>query len=158
MPIMKNKIFIIAVMFFLAVSCTDNSIYRQTKHIADNGWNKDSIVQFNANIDDTVNFFDICINVRNTNDYPLQNLFLFVKTVSPYGNSIVDTLNFLLADDYGRWTGKGISRIWETGFRFRENVKFANKGNYIFKISQGMRYDILHGISDIAVSIEYAQK
>jgi gliding motility-associated lipoprotein GldH len=142
-------------MFFLLASCTNNSIYRQNKQISDNGWHKDSIVQFAANITDTVKPFDIYISTRNTNAYPRQNLFLFVKTTSPQGNFVVDTINILLADDYGQWTGKRISRIWENRFLFRKNVKFANKGNYKFAITQGMRYDVLEGISDVAVNIEH---
>jgi len=154
---MKNKILLIAVMVFLFASCTDNSIYKQNKHIENNCWHKDSAVQFVANIDDTVSFFDICINVRNTNDYPYQNLFLFVQTSSPLGISLADTLNVLLADDYGHWTGKSISRIWENNVMLLKNVKFARKGDYIFKINQGMRHDILNGISDIALNIEHAK-
>ena len=154
---MKSKIFIIAGIFFLLVSCTDNSIYKQNRRISDDGWHKDSVVQFVAKIADTANYFDIYITIRNKNDYPCQNLFMFVQSISPQGNYIVDTLNFLLADDYGRWAGKSISRIWENDFLFRKNVKFASKGNYTFKISQGMRYDILDGISDVAINIEPAE-
>ena len=154
---MKNKILVITGMFFLFASCTNNSIYRQNKHISETGWHKDSVVQFVANVTDTVNLFDIYITTRNTNDYSLQNLFLFVQTTSPYENFIVDTVNILLADDYGQWTGKSISRIWENNFLLRKNIKFANKGNYKFAINQAMRYDILNGISDVAIHIERAE-
>jgi gliding motility-associated lipoprotein GldH len=151
---MKSKIVTILCIIILFASCADNSIYRQSKQIADTGWHKDSIVQFVANVADTVNYFDIYINIRNTNEYPRQNLYLFVKSESPLGNFIVDTLNLPLADDYGRWTGKSISRIWENNFLFRKNVKFANKGKYIFDIQQGMRYDMLDGISDVGIEIK----
>jgi gliding motility-associated lipoprotein GldH len=114
-------------------------------------------VQFAANITDTVNFFDIYINIRNTNDYPRQNLFLFVQTTSPHGNSITDTIDICLADNYGRWTGKKISRIWENNVFLLKNVQFADKGNYVFEITQGMRYDILNGISDLGLCIEHTK-
>ena len=144
-------------MFFLFVGCTNNSIYRQSKHIENECWHKDSVVQFVVNIADTVNYFDIYINVRNTNEYPRQNLFLFVQTISPLGISLVDTVNILLADDYGLWTGKNISRIWEKNVLLFGNVKFAKSGDYIFKINQGMRFDLLNGISDVAMNIEHVK-
>ncbi|MDR1984327.1 MAG: gliding motility lipoprotein GldH [Prevotellaceae bacterium] len=151
---MRNKLFAVLSTIILFVSCTDSSIYRQSKQIAAEGWNKDSTVQFIAPIADTINEFDIYIHVRNTNDYPRQNLYLFVKTTSPHGNFIVDTINLLIADDYGQWTGRSISRIWENNFLFRKNVKFANSGKYKFDIQQGMRYDILNGISDVSIEIK----
>ncbi|MDR3226416.1 MAG: gliding motility lipoprotein GldH [Prevotellaceae bacterium] len=152
--ITENKLFAILCILIALASCTDNSIYRKGKRIAPEGWNKDSTVQFVAPIVDTINEFDIYINIRNTNEYPLQNLFVFVQTTSPLGNSVVDTLNLLIADDYGRWTGKSVSRIWENDFLYRRNVKFASRGNYTFTIQQGMRNDILTGISDVSIEIK----
>lgn len=151
--ITKTKLFAILCIFIALASCTDTSVYRKGKRIAPEGWGKDSIVQFVAPIVDTINDFDIYINIRNTNDYPLQNLFVFVQTTSPLGNTIVDTLNLPIADDYGRWTGKSVSRIWENDFLYRRNVKFANQGEYTFTIQQGMRNDILNGISDVGIEI-----
>jgi gliding motility-associated lipoprotein GldH len=151
---MKNKLFAASYIIILFASCTDNSMFRQSKQIAADGWNKDSIVQFAVLVADTISEFDIYINIRNTNDYPLQNLYLFVKTTSPRGISIADTINLFIADDYGRWTGKSISRIWENNFLYLESVKFANSGKYIFEIQQGMRYDILNGISDTGIEIK----
>ncbi|MDR2652621.1 MAG: gliding motility lipoprotein GldH [Prevotellaceae bacterium] len=154
---MKNKLFILACIIILFASCIDNSIYRQSKPIATEGWHKDSIAQFAVPVTDTINEFDISISIRNTNDYPLQNLYLFVKTTSPRGISIADTINLLIADDYGKWTGKSISRIWENNFPYLKNIKFANSGKYIFEIRQGMRYDILNGISDVGIEINRKQ-
>jgi gliding motility-associated lipoprotein GldH len=139
----------------MLVSCNDNNIYRQNKQIDIGGWDKDSTAQFVASVADTLGSFNIYINVRNTNDYPKENLFLFVKTISPQGNFIVDTVNFFLADDYGKWTGKKVSRIWDNKFLFRNNVRFANTGDYTFIIQHGMRYDILDGIGDVGIQIEY---
>ncbi|MDR2292851.1 MAG: gliding motility lipoprotein GldH [Prevotellaceae bacterium] len=152
---MKNNFFAVACIILLFASCSDNSIYRQIKPIAVEGWHKDSIMQFVVPVVDTISEFDIYIHVRNTNAYPLQNLYLFLKTTSPRGISVTDTINLLVADDYGRWTGKSISRIWENKFLYLENIKFANSGNYIFDIQQGMRYDILNGISDAGIEIKY---
>jgi gliding motility-associated lipoprotein GldH len=152
--VMKSKLFSALCMTFLFASCIDSSIYRQSKSIADEGWNKDSIMQFIVPVADTTSKFDIYISIRNKNDYPHQNLYLFVKTTSPHGIFITDTVNFSVADNYGTWTGKSISRIWENNFLFRKNIQFANSGQYMFDIQQGMRYDILKGISDVGIEIK----
>jgi gliding motility-associated lipoprotein GldH len=151
---MKVKLSAILLGFVLLASCNDNNIYRQNKQIDIDGWNKDSTVCFVAPIADTINDFNIYISIRNTNNYPTENLYLFVKTISPQENFIVDTVNLYLADAYGKWLGKKVSRIWDNKFLFRKNVKFANTGEYTFIIQQGMRYDILDGISDVGIQIE----
>ncbi|MDR2125897.1 MAG: gliding motility lipoprotein GldH [Prevotellaceae bacterium] len=154
---MKNKLIIAASVIILFTSCADNSIYRQSRPIANAGWHKDSAMRFIAPVADTVSEFEIYLHVRNTNDYPFQNLYLFIETTSPRGISVADTVNLLIADDYGRWTGKSISRIWENGFPYLTGIKFANSGNYIFNIRQGMRRDILNGISDVGIEIKYRE-
>ncbi|MDR1199570.1 MAG: gliding motility lipoprotein GldH [Prevotellaceae bacterium] len=151
---MKSKLFGVLCTVMLFASCINSSMYQQSKSISDEGWNKDSIIRFVVPVADTVSMFDIYISIRNKNDYPNQNLYLFVKTISPRGIFITDTINFLVADDYGTWTGKSISRIWENNFLFRKNIRFANSGQYIFDIQQGMRYDILSGISDVGIEIK----
>jgi gliding motility-associated lipoprotein GldH len=151
---MKSKLFGVLCTVTLFVSCINNSMYRQSKSVSEDGWNKDSIIQFLVPVVDTTGKFDIYLSIRNKNDYPHQNLYLFVKTISPRGIFITDTISFLVADDYGTWTGKSISRIWENNFLFRKNIKFANSGQYIFNIQQGMRYDILKGISDVGIEIK----
>ncbi|MDR2065572.1 MAG: gliding motility lipoprotein GldH [Prevotellaceae bacterium] len=155
---MKNNFFAAACILILFASCTDNGIYRQNKPIASTGWHKDSTAQFTAPVADTISEFDIYIYVRNTNDYPFQNLYLFLKTTSPRGISAADTINLIIADDYGKWTGKSISRIWENKFPYIGNIKFANSGNYVFDIRQGMRLDVLKGISDVGIEIKYKDK
>jgi gliding motility-associated lipoprotein GldH len=155
---MKNKLFALTCIVILFASCTDNSIYHQSKTMATAGWHKDSAAQFVVPVADTISEFDIYMHVRNTNDYQLQNLYLFLKTTSPNGISITDTVNLIIADDYGKWTGKSISRIWENKFLYKENIKFANQGNYIFNIQQGMRFDVLKGISDVGIEIKYKDK
>lgn len=152
---MKNIFFAAACIIILFASCTDSSIYRQIKPVATEGWHKDSTVRFVVPVADTVSEFDIYIHVRNTNAYPFQNIYLFMKTTSSRGISVADTLNLPVADDYGKWTGKSISRIWENKFLYLKNIKFANSGNFIFDIQQGMRCDILNGISDVGIEIKY---
>jgi gliding motility-associated lipoprotein GldH len=155
---MKNKLLALFCLGLLLASCSDNSIYRHNIKISEQGWNKDSVAQFVVPVVDTVEQFDIFITVRNTNDYPRENLYLFVKTLSPQGNFAVDTLNFFLADIYGNWTGKSISRIWDNKFPYRTKVKFAHKGNYTFEIEQAMRYNNLNGISDVGIEISATKK
>jgi gliding motility-associated lipoprotein GldH len=59
----------------------------------------------------------------------------------------------MLADDYGRWLGHGIS-IHHSSIRLRTHYRFSHIGQYTFCIRQGMRDVDLKGIEEIGLHIE----
>jgi gliding motility-associated lipoprotein GldH len=78
-----------------------------------------------------------------------------VTATSPDGKtSVTDTLQYDLADEQGRWYGRGFGDIHELKLPFRQNVFFPKKGTYHFKIQHGMRTGDLKGVYDIGVRVE----
>jgi len=67
-----------------------------------------------------------------------------------------DTVGIRLADDNGRWLGKGAASVLSLSYPYRQNIKFPIPGIYVFDIEQAMRVDDLKYIADIGVSIEKA--
>jgi len=106
-------------------------------------------------ITDSLQYYNFYINVRNTTDYPYQNLHLFFTTQFPDGEMFTDTLNGRLCDAYGRWTGKGSGKIKENRFVLKSKVRFQQKGNYVFSAQQAMRDSILIGITDFGITLQY---
>lgn len=150
-----SKKYLLSVVLGLGLfACGNNSVYEESKQIKNAEWSVDSLAVFSVPVVDTIDFFDVYVSVRNNNDYSESNLYLFIKTTSPQGSYVVDTINLQLADEYGNWLGKRVSRLWDNKFLFRRNVRFANSGNYKFAIQQGMRHNVLEGISDVSVTIE----
>jgi gliding motility-associated lipoprotein GldH len=93
--------------------------------------------------------------VRNTTYYPYQNLYLFFTTQFPDGNVFTDTLNCILSDAHGRWTGKGSGKIKENRFVLKSKVRFPQTGTYIFIAQQAMTDSILTGISNFGITLLY---
>ena len=60
----------------------------------------------------------------------------------------------LLADNQGKWMGKGIGDLYDYQFRFKELVLFPVKGEYSFEIEQAMRDEVLPYVTDIGIRIE----
>lgn len=139
---------------FCLVSCDNNGIYHQYLSIDNNAWQKDSAAVFTVPIIDTANLYNVIIDIRNRNEYSYQNLYLFVYSTTPDGKTDGDTLNCILADNQGRWYGKGIGSTSTLPIMYMPSVKFSQKGVYTFKIMQGMREEILEGISDIGLRVE----
>jgi gliding motility-associated lipoprotein GldH len=121
-------------------------------------WDKDREYHFTCLIDDTTALYTITFEVRNNNFYPYQNLWIFYTEKSPGGLYVKrDTVECMLADEFGKWQGKGIS-LFQSGFAIRTRYTFAEKGSYTFSFRQGMRSDTLKGIRDIGLRIEKVRR
>lgn len=150
---MKKSGFITFVLLLLW-SCDRNVVYEQFVSIEDKTWDNSNIIHFNVDIEDTVSLHNIYISVRNTGQYEYSNLYLFVTSVSPNGNLAKDTTEITLADEHGKWLGKGSASIYTLYYPFRRNVKFPVRGIYQFHIEQAMWTRDLKHINDIGLRVE----
>jgi gliding motility-associated lipoprotein GldH len=143
-------------LLFLS-ACDNKRIFEQNTDIPDNNWASSNKIKFNVPITDPATSANFYINVRNADGYPYSNLYLFVKTTFPNGKFSTDTLECILADEKGKWLGKGLGDIYDNQIPFKRNVRFPLAGNYIFEIQQGMRSDIVPLIMDVGLRIEKAE-
>jgi gliding motility-associated lipoprotein GldH len=121
-------------------------------------WKLMDIASFKVQIKDTLNSNNVIFTIRNGSSYPFRNIYLFVTTISPDGKQISDTLQYNLADEKGKWYGRGFSDIHELNLPYKSNVYFPLKGTYMFKIQHGMRVEDLKGVYDIGLRIEKFRK
>lgn len=142
-----------AFLLLLTVACSHNSVYSKYQSIAESGWNKDSVARFSVDITETGMPCNVLVNIRHNNTYPYQNFWLFISTTSPDGKTTQDTIECYLADNRGKWLGSGLSSIYNMPVLFKPNV-VLKPGKYTFAIRQGMRDDVLTGITDIGIEIE----
>jgi gliding motility-associated lipoprotein GldH len=121
-------------------------------------WKLTDIPDFKVPVTDTINSNNVIFTIRSGSAYPFRNIYLFVSTTSPDGKKITDTLQYNLADEKGRWYGKGFGDIHELNLPYKSNVYFPGKGTYEFKIQHGMRIENLKGIYDFGLRIEKIKK
>ena len=151
---LKTKNWWLIVPMILLFACSNNDIYLKYKTIPLQGWNKDSICNFDIPVKDISTGYDLFINVRNRGEYPHQNLWLFIRQITPDSIVTNDTINFYLADQRGKWLGSGIGSVYEMPVIYQRNYHFNKIGNYHFEIHQGMRDSILVGINEIGIRVE----
>ena len=154
---LSKVFFLISVSFFFLLSCDSNRIYEVNYEIPEGSWDKDVAKIYNIEIEDTSLFYNIIVNVRNKNDYPYSNLYLFMEMTSPSDKFISDTLEMKLANKTGKWNGTGIGNLWQNQIKLLSGVKMNEKGQYTVKINQGMRDENLIGISDVGLRIEKSE-
>jgi gliding motility-associated lipoprotein GldH len=135
-------------------ACNKDAVYRSSLPIPNNIWDMNRPLKFDAAMNDTVGKYNIFINVRNSDNYEFNNLYLFIDITNPAKVVERDTMECILADPNGKWLGKGLGDIWDNKILFKHNVRFRKQGNYEFTITQAMRVDSLPMIMDAGVSIE----
>ncbi len=145
---------IISWFLIFSTGCDRSVVFEKNKEIPEMRWHFEDKVVFEAEINDTINLHNIHVNVRNSVEYKYMNFYMFLDTKFPDGRIVRDTLECLLADSRGEWTGRGVGNIRSNSFLMRENVWFPLKGKYTFSFEQAMREEVLEGISDIGIRIE----
>ncbi len=152
---MRKPIQILFIFFgFLSIiSCDRNVIYEKNVALKNDTWNYRDTLFYDVNISDTIRAYDIFINVRNSADYQYSNMYLFMSVYAPNGNLLKDTFNITLADQTGKWYGKGAGNIFSIQVPYKLRIKFPFQGIYIFEIQHAMWNQNLQGISDVGIRI-----
>ncbi len=141
----------------LLSSCDPSRVFEQNIRIPAGAWSQDQPVKFSVPVEDTSSLHNIYINIRNTGQYENRNLFLFVTTTAPNGQMVRDTFECFLADEKGKWYGKGLGDLHYVQVPYKMSVVFPYPGLYEFTIEQAMRREVLEHITDVGIRIEKAE-
>jgi len=154
------KYFILLVVSVFFLSCDSKTVFSENRSVSE-GWNKNEKIIFKLPQLDSLQTYNLFINLRNTNDFKYNNIFIIAEINFPHGKIITDTLEYKMANPDGSWLGTGIGSVKENKLWYKENVSFTEDGIYKLKISQAVRNNgniegvkSLEGISDIGISIE----
>ena len=148
----RLNLLLIVLLLFLATACTSKEVFSEFHSFSESVWTRSEKVNFEVSIPDSTQQYDVFLEIRNNNNYPFRNLWLFVDITTPDGKQRKDTVNAELADVYGKWHGKGIS-LYSFSFAYESNIQYPDTGTYTYSVAQGMRIDSLNGISDIGLTV-----
>lgn len=148
-----SYLFLGFVFLFTFFACQDDRLGEDWVNIDPSGWQKDSIQVFEFEVDDTINYHQLKIGIRNSDNYRYRNLWLFVNTQTPQGKEHTDTFELMLASPEGEWHGAGWGNLYSVMAAYRE-VRFLETGTFKFSVQQGMRHDELEGIESVGIRIE----
>ncbi len=150
----RYSFFLILTSFVMISSCNTNVVYTDSIPMPGNKWELMNVAKFKVPVTDTLNSDNVSFTIRTGSSYPFRNIYLFVRTTSPDGKFLTDTLQYFLADDKGKWYGKGSGDIHELNLPYKSNVFFPVKGTYQFIVRHGMRVEDLNGVYDFGLRIE----
>ena len=150
-------------VLLFVLACDTHRVYDEYRSLP-NQWHKDSIVNFEVQPPDTLNAYNLYINLRANNAYKYNNLYLIAELNYPNGKAITDTLEYKMAAPTGELLGKGFSdvkesKLWYKGYD--SDFIFNETGIYNINIQHAMRkngevngVENLEGITEIGFRIE----
>jgi gliding motility-associated lipoprotein GldH len=116
-----------------------------SEHLADyqtipNGeWSEDQPIEFSLPKLDSTAQYDVLLSLRNSIDYPFNNLFLLVTLSHPDGYQQVDTLEYRMARPDGSWLGVGAGNLKDNLLEYRRAMTFDQAGHYRLSLAHALR-------------------
>jgi gliding motility-associated lipoprotein GldH len=156
----KGAVFFLFLGLLIFTSCDKTRVFDNYRSVSGE-WHRDSLVKFKFQAPDTVNNYNLFINLRNTSDYNFSNIYLITELNFPHGKVISDTLQYEMARPSGEWLGTGFGNVKESKLWYKENIRFTEEGEYVVTIQQAMRkrdsikgIEALEGITEVGFRIE----
>lgn len=138
----------------LFVSCDTSRVFEKNEPVPVLGWGYDDSRSFSVQIDDTLQAYNLYINIRHTTDYSYNNLWVKLKTTLPDSSVLEDDIELTLAEPTGEWTGNCLDGTCLNTVLVRSNVHFPTKGMHTFTLTQDMRISPLRNILDAGIRLE----
>ena len=152
--LLKNSICML-LMTWILTACDDNTVYHSYQSTPQGGWKKSDTLFFNVPLNDTLINLRLSAGVRNSSNYPYQNLDILISyNLEDSTVWKTDTLKFTLTDQEGKWKGTGWGSLYQSALPLKD-CSIKHPGNYTFKVVHGMKDEQITGIIDVGLKIEH---
>lgn len=151
---MRNLLLGLCACLLLLTSCDNNRLFEENKLIDNNAWYYKNKLPFDVQITDTSKYYNVLVNLRVDANYKYSNIFMLVHTTNPEKKTDQRRIEIRLADERGKWTGKGLGDLYDYQFPAFKKVKFPQQGFYRFELEQNMRDDTLMYVKAAGIRVE----
>jgi gliding motility-associated lipoprotein GldH len=149
---MRYVLFLVTLLFFFA-SCEDNAFYQKSFGFKNNSWSQNVKPKFVVEFQDTTKLYDFILTLRTTTDYKYSNLWIFLNSTPPVGESVREPYEIKTTFPDGNWIGKETGTVVEHQLVFKRR-RLPFKGNYKFVIEQAITQKTIDEVLDISLRIE----
>lgn len=139
----------------MLASCTKNDSIYSYKHIDGEKWYRDSALTY---IVDSVQFntskiYNLSFEITTGLNYPYRDIWLEVTHNLKDYKPQVDTLQFILADENGKWFGSGVGGLNQITLPYLSSLTLDTAQLYELNISHKMINNPLVGVVKVGIKI-----
>ncbi len=152
----EHKLFLLFFLSFLVLSlsaCGPNYIYQEQKDFPE-GWTHADSTQFQFQIADTSQLYNVYLDIEHGMEYPYQNLYAKIHATFPSGKRKSELVSFDLSSKVGRWLGECDDEICIAKIPIHKDVFFNESGAYTYTFEQFMRINPVPELNSIQFLIE----
>ncbi len=135
-------------------ACEQSRVFDKNISLEKEGWFYGEQENFEVSVLDTNISYNLYINVRHTDEYPYNNLWLNMTTVFPDSTVQKNKVSVILSESNGEWTGDCVDGICFNSVLVQSNFLLPQKGKYTITLEQDMRMNPLPFILSIGVKLE----
>jgi len=135
-------------------SCEQSRVFDKNIPLEKEGWFYGEAKLFEVEILDTAIAYNMYVNIRHTDEYPYNNIWLKLNTTLPDGTTQENKINVELSMLTGEWTGNCIDGICYTTVLVQHNFALQQKGKYVFSLEQDMRMNPIPYVLDVGIKVE----
>lgn len=152
---MKNIVVLLSAICLVALaSCGPNYIYQQEKQMENGVWTYRDSAVFEFDVQDTAFLYNLYFNLAAREEFPYENLYVYLHTVFPDGKRMGKSHSFEVFDRQGKILGTSSGDVRKQHIMLQENTFFNQKGKYRIVVEQYMRQDSLPNVVSVGLDIE----
>ena len=154
---MKNiprKVFFIAAMVLLFMSCGRGRVFEEYEKLPEYSWDRHENIVFETVIEDADAQYNIYIAIRHITQYPFKNLLVTSIMETPSGERRLLEHDLKIRDDEGNLLGEGMGDLWDIIIPLRKNHKFNKTGPLTIEFENRMPRQNTPGIMEVGLIIE----
>lgn len=144
---------LLVLLSIVLFSCGEQPLYEKVYSFNEREWSLDQKPEFKVEILDTTAIYDISLTLRTTTDYKFNNLWIFLKTTIPDGQSERKPFQIRIANEDGSWVGTKTGSVVETSLDFPAR-KLPMKGEYTFTVEQAVTQSVIDEVLDIGLRVK----
>ncbi|MBK7409948.1 MAG: gliding motility lipoprotein GldH [Saprospirales bacterium] len=142
----------------LFTACQPRALLNEKKSFAGQQWAHADTLDFQVAIKDTVQLYDLFLEVVHSPEFPNQNCYIRIFTLFPDGQRMDKLVSLELADKSGAWFGRCNSKSCRLTIPLQTGAYFNQPGDYLFTLEQYTRMDPLPGMQAMGMRIVPAPK
>ena len=154
-----RSIFGFAIITVFLLSCDDERLYEKNTDFNSRFWFVNEKPEFEFEIPDSLQTYNLYCNVRNSLDYPYARIFLTYHLQDSSGTLLEKKLvsHMLFDEKTGEPFGEsGLGDLYDHRILLKENQHFPYSGKFRIAFEQYMRTDTLAGILAVGLRVERA--
>lgn len=150
---LRLSLIITTIMLLMATACSGDGDFSRFERLPENGWAYGDTLMFDTTRPDSLSRGNLSLAMRHSGEYQYANIWLEVS-YNDNGHIRRDTLNIPLADNYGRWLGKGFGSTRQLELPVARDILPLTASR--IGVRHIMRVDTLRGVREIGVVFEAA--